>query len=154
MNSKSIFVAVILMAMLSCNSESGRKAIIEYKDGKQVPILDSTLSNVGISASDSAEVGVEYCARIWLTSDTLKLIKSYALCNFAGSLVDTANKTLDNCDDYQLKIIEDTTYFCLTPRPSDTIRDFNYRLALLTTDRRNIYHLNTLDLKFVSFRKE
>jgi len=146
---KPIATVLILMALLSC-SIGAKKKIVEYRDGKQIPIIDSSATKIGFIAPDSAEIGKEYCAKLWMNTKEVTLIKSFAICNFEISLVDTLNQTLDNCDSLQLLIENDTTYFCFKPLD---IRDHNFKLGLLTVDKNNIFSLNTLKVKFKSFRK-
>jgi hypothetical protein len=107
-----LFLSVIL---LGCKGGSSLPIVVQYKDGKQIPILDTTESELIVIAPDTVNAGEEYCAKVLLASSNKKLVKSYALCDFSVSLVDTLNKTLDNCDGSQLKIENDTTYFCLQP---------------------------------------
>lgn len=143
---KTITLVTGLFVLQSCNDQTTQNTVV-YKDGKQVPVLDTTQTDIGILAVDSVFVGQEYCAKIWLTNKNQKTLKSYVDGDFNKSLVDTINQTLDNCR-MKLLVENDTTIFCLTP--GDGAKAFIYKIAILTSDSKNIYHLKTVNLKFKS----
>lgn len=139
-----------MTVLTSCSNSSDNSTIAKYKDGKQIPVLDSSMSILSFIAPDTVPGGQEYCAKIWLTKKDQKIIESYATCNFNESLVDTTKNKLDNCR-FRLLVKDDTTHFCLEALDSNLNQSF--RLAVLTKDINNIYHLNQVRLKFTSTKK-
>jgi len=146
---KTITLVTGLFLLQSCNDQTTQNIVV-YKDGKQVPVLDTTQREIGIMAVDSVFLGQEYCAKIWLKNKNQRTVKSYVNGDFNKSLVDTLKQTLDNSR-MKLLVENDTTIFCLTP--TDFAQTFKYKIALLTIDKNKIYHLKTLNLKFKSVDK-
>ena len=146
---RTIIFVITIFIFQSCNDQTIQNTIV-YKDGKQVPILDTTQLEIGIIAVDSVFLGQEYCAKIWLTNKNQRTVKSFVNGDFNKSLVDTIKQTLDNSR-MKLLVENDTTIFCLTP--TDFAQTFKYKIALLTIDKNKIYHLKTLNLKFKSVDK-
>lgn len=147
LNSLAVFFLTILV---SCNNQPDSRTVANYKDGKQIPILDSSSSVLSYNAPDTVVGGQEYCAKIWLTNKSQDIVESYAQCDFNSSLVDTAKNKLDNCR-FRLLVKHDTTHFCLEALDSNLSQSF--RLAVLTKDVNKVYHLNQIRLKFRSTKK-
>jgi hypothetical protein len=133
-------VAIGLMAIFSCSNKNELPKV-QYKDGKQVPIIDSTLQNVTYSFPDSVVLGEPSTIEIGMKAQDQKLVKAYLALNFSDHLVDTVNKALERCAEL---------------RPNGNVvvleqaftRDARVEFGFLTIDSANIYHLLLAPLSF------
>jgi len=147
MTTKNITVIILtFITLVSCDKNSSDKAVANFKNGMQIPYIDSTMHDIKVLTVDSVKAGQEYMARIWLTTKSKKLLKSFADADFKSSLIDTTNKTINNCK-YKLLIDNDTTYFAVTSTDSVNTNLF-FKVALLSVDKDKVYYLHTVDLKF------
>jgi hypothetical protein len=146
-----IYISLILsLFAISCDNKIASRQTVEYRQGKQVPIIDSLPKDIGILAPDTVIGEEEYYARIWLADKSQKLIDTYVDCDFKNSLIDTINKKIDNCT-ISLETIKDTSRFHIWP--SDTSLTYTFPLTILTLDTQNLYHLKIFHLKFSSKKK-
>lgn len=143
---------ILCFVINSCDNKDIKPKFI---NNKQVPIFNSSDSKIAIIGLDNIIKDSEFCASIVQTTPNLKILAAYigsdkeSSCDFSRSLVDTALKQIDNCA-IALKIKDDTGIFCLTPSAA---QQFNFKLAVLSIDKRQSYYLDTLDLEFVAIEK-
>lgn len=122
---KYLFVLIASLLLLSCSDNLNEAPVVKYENGKQIPIIDTLDSNIGLIAPDTVWGDEEYCAKMYLKNSNLRLVNSFVNCSDKGLLVDTTKKKLETCLS-ELLVEHDTTIFCLTPY--DTTLNFEYRI--------------------------
>jgi hypothetical protein len=129
-------VAVSLIALLSCSNKNELPKV-QYKDGKQVPIIDSTLQNITYSFPDSVVLGEPSTIEIGMKAQDQKLVKAYIAPTFSGHVVETVTKVLDRCAELR----PNGNVVVLKQVFTSVSRDLRVEFGFLTIDSANIYHL-------------
>jgi hypothetical protein len=141
---KIIFVA-ILLAMVSCDKKENKNDFVQYDDGRQLLTVNEIKRNgdkiekpkINLATPDSAQIGKEFLAKIFLSDTDLKITDAFVDCeNVDNASVDTVTYNVSGCK-HGLILKNDTILIAFKPT-SPGVKTFS-EITILTRDADKVF---------------
>jgi hypothetical protein len=149
---RQLYYGTILLAMFSCDTKLSEKDFVEYVDGRQLLTVNDIKNNgekikvprINLLTQDSARIGEEFLAKIFLSGTDLKIADAFVGCeNVDNASVDTVTYKVSGCK-HGLLVKDDTILVAFKPTTSGTKR-FS-EITILTRDTEKV--LRTMKYSF------
>jgi hypothetical protein len=142
-----IIFGTILLAMVSCDKKEA-KDFVQYTDGRQQLTVNEIKRNgdkmekpkINLATPDSAQVGKEFLAKIFLSDTDIKIIDAFVDCeNVDNASVDTVTYKVSGCK-LGLIVKNDTILIAFKPTSSGvkTFSEFS-EITILTRDTDDVF---------------
>ena len=134
-----------MLAMFSCDTKSNDKDVVEYGDGRQLLTVNEIKRNgeknevpiINLVSPDSARIGEEFLAKIFLSGADLKIAGAFVDCeNVDNASVDTVTYKVSDCKN-RLIVMDDTILVAFKPTTSG-VRKFS-EITILTRDMDKVF---------------
>lgn len=140
-----IILGTILLAMVSCDKKEAKKDFVQYADGRQLLTVNEIKRNgdkierpkINLATPDSAQVGKEFLAKIFLSDTDLRITDAFVDCeNVDNASVDTVTYKVSGCK-LGLLVKNDTILIAFKPTSSG-VKTFS-EITILTRDTDKIF---------------
>lgn len=140
---RQLFFGTILLMMFSCDTKSSDKDFVEYVDGRQMLTVNGIKRNgekneeprINLVTPDSARIGEEFLAKIFLSGTDLKIADAFVDCeNVDNASVDTATYKVSGCK-HGLIVKDDTILVAFKPTTSGVKKFSEITILTKGTDK-------------------
>jgi hypothetical protein len=131
--------------MFSCDTKSSDKDFVEYVDGRQLLTVNGIKRNgeknevprINLVSPDSARIGEEFLAKIFLSGTDLRIVDAFADCeNIDNASVDTVTYKVSGCK-HGLFVKDDTILVAFKPTTSG-VKKFS-EISILTKGADKVF---------------
>lgn len=149
-----LHLLTIQLLIVACEPKNRDRAYVQYKDGKQLLTVNGIEGNGDtlqefttlIMAPDTVAVGQEFTAKVFLSTEYLKIADAYVNCAaIKWAAVDTMTYEIVGCEE-GLMVKDDTVFIAFRAKAPGTYKF--PEITILTVDPKKIFRAHKYSFNY------